>query len=862
VGRDTERRLLWDAFERARREQSLQVVTLIGVPGVGKSRLVWELFRQLDEEPELTYWRQGRALAYGGGPFGAVAEAVRSHLGVLEGEGPAEIAPKLERALDELPLEPDDRAWLLRRLQPLLGIEAGEPPQRGEAFAAWQRLLEGMASVRPFVLVLEDLHWADDGTLDFVDHLSDWASEVPLLIVATARPELLERRPEWGGGKLNSHTLALRPLDERATAELLARLLDRAVIDADLQARLLQQAGGNPLYAEEFARMVSESGADAAIPDSVQGIIAARIDVLDAREKSLLQDAAVLGKVFWRGGLVALGADEEDLDTALQRLARKEFIRRERGSIVGGDAEFAFRHALVRDVAYSQLPRAARATKHRLAAEWIQATAVARPDLVAHHFSEALEIARATGAAVAELERSTRVALWEAADRARSLAAYDDALPLYRRALELYVDPDAERGHLLVELARTANDGGTQEDGRAYGEAARDVFEELGDQAGLSGAETALSRAAWAAGEGPAAREHIRRAVDAALASGDELPLAHALSARARNRAISGDPREAIDDAERALELAERLGLDDVWVATSIALGNARSTLDIEGWQEDYDVAAARALEINAPDLAIRALNNRGNQEVRRNGPKAAHPWYEEMVRIAYHYRLPFSLRWTQATQTWLGYTAGRWDEALAFGESFFATTSDMHYLDAQVLQVRTLIAFARGHDAETAIAADGALARAREVGDMQEMGPILAWRALWLAELGDQSGARVVLAEAASLPAGIDHALDFGLAAVWASMLLGEPLAIDQGDMRFWARAGHAILAGRLEDATAMLDEGGAVTEAAYARLQLVRRSEDPEPWLTQAEAFYRRVGATRYLAQLDELRATRRTA
>ena len=863
VGRETERRLLWDAFERARSEQSLQVVTLIGVPGVGKSRLVWELFRQLDEEPDLTYWRQGRALAYGGGPFGAVAEAVRSHLGVLEGEGPSEIAPKLERALDELPLNVDDRAWLLRRLQPLLGMEAGESSQRGEAFAAWQRLLEGMASVRPFVLVLEDLHWADDGTLDFVDHLSAWASEVPLLIVATARPELLERRPEWGGGKLNSHTLALRPLDDRATAELLARLLNRTVIDAELQSRLLQQAGGNPLYAEEFARMVSEAGADSAVPDSVQGIIAARIDVLHPREKSLLQDAAVLGKVFWRGGLIALGADEADLDSALQRLARKEFVRREPGSIVGDDAEFAFRHALVRDAAYSQLPRAARATKHRLAAEWIAATTVARPDLVAHHFSEALEAARATGADVTELEHSAREALWTAADRARSLAAYDDALRLYERALDLYTDPDLDRARLLLELSRTANDGGTQAQGKGYGEAARELFNKFGNQAGVSGAETVLARASWAMGDGLAARDHIRQAVDAAVASGDELALAHALSARARNRSVSGQHREAIPDAEQAMELAERLGLDHVWIATMNALANAHANLGMNQWREEHEIVIERARAANAPDLWIRALNNRGHHEVRLGGPRAGVEWFGEMARIAYHYRVPFTLRWAQAVETWQAYLSGEWDAALAFAESFSAVEPGVpHYLDGQVQQARTLIHFARDHDAESEAASAATLANARRVDDLQETAPVLAFQAHRLVELGDHAGARRYLSELQALESGIENALDYGTVVAWTSVALGEQFTVDENDSRFWARAAKGIAEERLEDAIALLDEGGAVTEAAYTRLQLARRSEEPNPWLSQAEMFYRRVGATRYLRQLEELRTTRRSA
>ena len=217
------------------------------------------------------------------------------------------------------------------------------------------------------MLVFDDLHWADDGLVDFVDHLVEWASGVPILVVCTARPELLARRPGWGGGKTNSVTLSLSPLDDEQTARLLAALLDRSVLPAETQTALLQRSGGNPLYAEEFVRMVADRGllagdGDLPMPESVQGIVAARLDGLPGEEKALLLDAAVIGKVFWLGALRASewlprasGAEER-----LHRLERKEFVRGERRSSVAGETEYAFRHLLVRDVAYGQIPRARR----------------------------------------------------------------------------------------------------------------------------------------------------------------------------------------------------------------------------------------------------------------------------------------------------------------------------------------------------------------------------------------------------------------------------------------------------------------------------------------------------------------------
>ena len=208
-------------------------------------------------------------------------------------------------------------------------------------------------------MVFEDIHWAGDELLDFVDELPDWIEDVPLLVLCTARPELLDRRSGWGGGKRNAATISLSPLDADDTARLIAALLDRSVLPAETQAALLARAGGNPLYAEQFVRMLSERGEiQGELPENVQGIIAARLDSLADDEKRLLQDAAVVGKVFWTAALAAVnGSQHAVLEQSLRSLVRKEFVRRERRASVEGESEYAFNHVLVRDVAYGQIPR-------------------------------------------------------------------------------------------------------------------------------------------------------------------------------------------------------------------------------------------------------------------------------------------------------------------------------------------------------------------------------------------------------------------------------------------------------------------------------------------------------------------------
>ena len=457
VGRVQELSLLHGTLARVRREREPQLVTLVGVPGIGKSRLVFELFEGLERNPELVYWRHGRSLPYGEGvTFWALGEIVKAHSGILESDTPDQAEEKLRSSVAAVIAEREEGPWVERHLRPLAGVETeevGAGDLRSEAFAAWRRFLEALAEQRPLLLVFEDLHWADDALLDFIEHLLDWASGVPILVLATARPDLLARRSGWGGGKVNSSTMLLSPLSEAETQTLLDGLLGRSLLHADAKRTLLERAGGNPLYAEEFVRMLTDRGDEVALPESIQGIIAARLDALPGEEKELMQRAAVIGRVFWLG---ALGRERWKLEERLHSLERKEFVRRERRGSVAGEAEYAFSHALVREVAYEQIPRSQRADKHRAAAEWIES--LGRPEdhaeMLAHHRLQALEYSQAAGEHTHELAGSAIGALQEAGDRALSLNAYPAASRYYEHALALVTDRHDQptRCELLVSL--------------------------------------------------------------------------------------------------------------------------------------------------------------------------------------------------------------------------------------------------------------------------------------------------------------------------------------------------------------------------------------------------------------------------
>jgi predicted ATPase len=277
VGRSHQLGVLSDALARVRRERSPQLVTIVGVPGIGKSRLVAELFAAIDADPTgAVSWRQGRSLPYGEGvTFWALGEMVKAQAGILETDSLEQAERKLQTAVDDLSLETAEAQWIQGHLHPLAGlgsVSRNGGHGRDEAFTAWRRFFEALAERRPLVLVFEDLHWADDNLIDFVEHLIEWASGVPMLIVCNARPELFDRRPGWAGGTRHATTLWLAPLADDETAQLIASLMDRPVMAAETQQSLLTRAGGNPLYAEQYVRMLAERGdaAELPLPETVQ----------------------------------------------------------------------------------------------------------------------------------------------------------------------------------------------------------------------------------------------------------------------------------------------------------------------------------------------------------------------------------------------------------------------------------------------------------------------------------------------------------------------------------------------------------------------------------------------------------------
>jgi class 3 adenylate cyclase/tetratricopeptide (TPR) repeat protein len=883
IGRERELDVLVGALDRIRAERSPQLVTLVGVPGIGKSRLVYELFQTVENDPELIYWRQGRSLPYGEGvSFWGLGEMVKSQAGILETDTPEQADAKLRRSVDDL-IEDGDAAWVARHLGSLVGVGSEQElhgDRRSEAFAAWRRFFEALAEERPLVLVFEDLHWADEGLLDFVDHLVDWAVGVPILVVCTARPELLSRRAGWGGGKPNAATFSLSPLEDDETARLLAALLDRSVLPVETQTALLQRAGGNPLYAEEFVRMVADRGLVAGdeelpLPESVQGIVAARLDALPEDEKALLQDAAVIGKVFWLGAVAVIGGvDRRAAEERLHSLERKEFVRRERRSSVADENEYVFRHLLVRDVAYSQIPRAQRAEKHRLAAEWLEG--LGRPDehaeMLAHHYASALELARAAGADVSSLTGRARVALRQAGDRAYGLGAYPAARAFYRHAVALWPHDDPERPELLLHYARAINWIEASKDLDIVTEA-RDGLLAAGNRQLAAEAEMLISESYWLMGQRDQAFERLR-AAEALIADGPtSTAKAFFVSNASRYAMLAGEHDDAIRLGREALAMAEELSMDDLRSHALNNIGVARLGIGDKRGLDDLEQSVEISVAANSAE-SVRSYGNLASTLTSLGQLERAFAMNLEGRRAAERFGLDDPLRWLTAELAWEPYFEGRWDEALEMlDEQMAYFVQNPYWMEPPCRWLRGRMRLARGDVVGAQEDAQQGLELARLGKDPQVLWPALSFgaRAFYTTDAKRADGlAREVLDEWEA--AGFAMA---GSESEWLGDLVvplpalgrqGEFLEAVAQSTKFptpWRVAAAAYASGDFLHAAEVYEDIGALPDAAFARLRAAEslvgagRRTEADAELQRALSFWRSVGATAYVREGEALLA-----
>jgi class 3 adenylate cyclase len=851
VGRTRELGVIVDAFERAKSDREPQLVTLVGVPGIGKSRLVGAFFSHLEGEPDLVWWRQGRALPYGDGvSFWAVAEMVKAQAGIQENDARDAGEEKLRASVEQL-VDEDERDWVLEHLRPLMGGE--HRGGSGESAPAWRRYFEGMAEQRPLVIVFEDMHWADDGLLDFIDHLVDWATGVPILVLATSRPELLDRRQAWGGGKLNASTVALSPLSDEEAAQIIHGVLDQAALPAETQHALLERAGGNPLYAEQFARLYMERGSahDLPLPESVQGLIAARLDGLFAEEKRIVQDASVYGKVFWAG---ALDAHED----ALHALDRKGILRRERRSAVGGEAQYAFRHVLVRDVAYGQIPRATRGEKHVRAADWIESLGRAEDhaELVAHHLAAALELG-------VDVSDRARDALWRAAQRAQSLRAHEATLRYCDQALALWPDGADDRPFLLAARAQALF--------RSQGDAAElapavDALERVGAVEAAAEFAAFAANAAWRGGRQGDADAMIARG-EALVSDRDRSPARAALLAeKARLLAMRQDS-QGNGVAAAALEAAEALGLDELRANVLNTLATLRL---YEGRFDETGALTERAIDAAPPGSSeiTRAAINSSVDAFAAGDMGRSGPWVERALRAAARAGERPMVIWAEYCQIWfVYYLFGRWDEATT---SISALVSEFersagHYLESRLRAMRAMIEAARSEPGGASHDVELAASMIEDSTDPQFRVPLALELATALLHLDrPDEAAKFVDLAADAFPRSGGLPLTADMATAIASCGRGADFLsiFEEASIPATPRmiAGTLLLSGQVIEAAeayARIDpeEEAAARLFAAQRLLTDRRRHEAEAQLQRGLAFFRAVGATKIVRDAEGL-------
>ncbi len=767
VGREIELGVLKGLFDKAVASSTPQFALLSGEAGIGKTRLIFELARDLDARPNLLVtWRQARCLPYGEGvSLAPLAEIVREHAGIAEVDDPDTVAAKLDRAVGTGP----DNWWVTERLRPLLGLPS-RPASQDENFAAWAQFLDGIATDHPAVVVVDDLHWADEGLLAFMVFLAERRSTVPMLFIAAARPEFLESHEDLGQRLLAGRAQgrgAVR-IDMRSLAPVeTGRLIDGLTVASmppEVTSAIVERGGGNPFYTEELVRLLEvDRQADparptnfASLPDSLQALVTARLDSLQPDRKAVLADAAVVGQVFWPSLVAELGGrPPEDVADILRELVSREFVRPLPEAGPRGEPQFAFWHAVTREAAYAQLPRPARAAKHAAAGSWMEARIAVGADnlveAVAHHCVTAVELREAAGDSAGDLRVSASAALARAGDSASRLNARAAAAH-YTRARDLAAPDSPTRARLQVKLAKSLYDADCLDEAQVLLEDAVNERRAAGDTLGCALAKSHLSGVLLQKAD-PRALDVAAEAVDMLAPDEVSVEAVTILERLAMRRVQTGDRASVMDLAERAVNMCGVLGIPIPHMTLSLrgyarhSLGERREGLvdllaGVEAAKQhgsSGDIAAlldAAALIVSLDEGVEASIR------MRREGIEAAVTRRDEHAAIYIRTGLLDDL-----------VVVGDWDEALAQAADVLRHTeaSGLVAHQAQVEALRALVHLLRG-DSEAAAPLVSWRAERRE--SMIGLGLLCTLVvAVRLARTGDVAGAGTELSELMARP-------------------------------------------------------------------------------------------------------------
>ena len=703
VGREHELELLHNSYDRTVRDGRTTLITVFGDPGVGKSRLVEEFTSGVERATVLT----GRALPYGEGvAFWPIASMVKASAGITDDDPAAEAFEKLR-----VSCESEAVADLLGVA---LGVLGAADDGTGSTETSWAALrwAEQLAGAQPLVLVFEDVQWADERMLDVVEHLARSLRDVPVLIVCVARFELLEERVTWGGGNPRASAIELPRLPESESAELADELLPAGETPPTLRALVLERAEGNPLFLEETARMLLEadgSHLDDRIPDSVQTLISARIDLLPSREKRLLQQAAVIGRVFWRGALDHL-APELAGDGVLEALCERDLISTIERSAIPGDHAYQFTHVLIREVAYAGMTKVERAEKHRQFANWLEQRE--GEDLVeirAHHLDLAASLLEELdGTAPVELAVRAAADLEQAGDLALRRDAFGAARRLFRRSFEL--EPTLRRRYAAATAARGLNELATV---ASEMERVRAEAHEAGDRALEGRALTALAEVVMLRDGEPAEAARLAT-LGLELLPDDEIEArSEALRQLAAAAWWPGDLRAAEAHTRTAIALAEEAGRNDLWVR---GMGTLQWLLEVQLDFEGAEAALEAALERTDEGVVAQARARFAVGSLRRMQGRLgeARPALEEARKLYLDAGSAGNAAWAGLNLGWIDVVEGHAGSAeRSFREAvrvFAANEDHGHLCEAQRGLAEVLLAEGKIDEAERHALAANAL--------------------------------------------------------------------------------------------------------------------------------------------------------
>jgi len=787
IGRVDESALLTSTFDRAVREGRPHLVTVIGQAGVGKSRLLRELATQIADREQKAAFRVGHCPAYGAGlAYWALGEIIRGQFEIVDTDDSELAWAKLLNGItaaisrEETDEPPERLAATIARplgIEPptehatITGVHDTEDPQqmRDRLFSAVRSLIEAASHRWPAVIAIEDIHWADEGMLDLIEYLARWVRG-PALIVCLARDELLDRRPGWGGGRRNATTIALEPLSQDETRQLVAALMPEGNGtgngQADIVPQVAQRSAGNPLFAEEMVNRIREEGSQdvQTLPDTVHAVLAARLDSLTPPERRVLQHASVVGQNFWEGSLAGV-EDEEgiDLERALAALEEKDMVVSSAGSRLAGEHEYTFKHVLIRDVAYSTLPKAVRARKHAQVGAFIEERAADRSEgvvaMVADHYGRAAALGADADVGQTELEQINHkalAALEAAGDAAASLYSNQEALGHYETALSLRRELDpATRARIAEKLGDVALRLGRVDQATEVWGQCLDFHRREEDLSRVGDLHRKIGAGLWHKGDREGSIEHYQKGIDLLKDGPPCLELVRLYEEAASLYMHTGDNMLAIYASEKALRLAERLGEA---AAASRAHGIFGRVFGRIGDSERARQNLERSVELareSDPGEAVRALLTLGyHLEVSEADYEGAGAAYTEALELAEQTGdLPSKVE-LHAALAQLAAHGGNW-EVVATEAEASGSLAEREGLTGKLCfpyMMRGMLLWREGAFDEAAKGLRRAAELAEQVGRSEVAFQSLYWLAAALRQRGDYADADTELARALDL--------------------------------------------------------------------------------------------------------------